>query len=343
MVQIQPWNRSIARPYQCDVCKKSFSRYRELSEHTCVDMKETGGNYGNDEVFCCDSCYQTFPYYGDLSAHKKTCESRDENDDPSDSVRCSNADVRNVISSIIHEDDFTTIHAGTNNSDCRSDMVNKHDGNLSDGEPTPCNEKPEMKPELFHNMFAHRLKFPRKCAEFGFQYFEEKFHDTLHDDGEENVRKGSSKRRYVRRSSPKQMSGKLVARKKKRSFAKESLMKENLTNLPCSQCDKILKTRKTLEMHMKTHTGEKPFKCTVCGKSFSRKGNLQTHALFHTGEKPHKCERCGKGFRHISGFNYHVKEVSCQTKKRIDCSMCRKVLTSEKRLKRHLEVCHSST
>ena len=51
----------------------------------------------------------------------------------------------------------------------------------------------------------------------------------------------------------------------------------------CLICERIVKTKRRLKLHLRVHTGEKPFKCTWdgCDSAFSESGNLKNHMRTH--------------------------------------------------------------
>ncbi|RZF40964.1 hypothetical protein LSTR_LSTR013219 [Laodelphax striatellus] len=74
--------------------------------------------------------------------------------------------------------------------------------------------------------------------------------------------------------------------------------------LKCSFCQRVFPRRKSLNSHIRTHTGHRPYQCNFprCGRAFKQPGQLKTHERIHTGERPYKCpeQGCLERFRHAN-------------------------------------------
>lgn len=105
----------------------------------------------------------------------------------------------------------------------------------------------------------------------------------------------------------------------------------------CALCGKELKTAKGLEIHTRSHTGEKPYTCEVCGKCFACETLLRTHSVTHTGERKYSCDQCGKAFTQRSTLVVHKRYHSGE--RPYLCPKCGKGFVTRTVLNTHLKSC----
>jgi len=123
-------------------------------------------------------------------------------------------------------------------------------------------------------------------------------------------------------------------------FARNGKVRRHHCPLP--GCHKAFSQPTHLKIHLRSHTGEKPYRCRIpgCDAAFSQLGNLRTHERRHRGEKPRRRSRAQSD-----------PTTSC-TQKHYECKLdgCRgsgdgtgKIFSQLGNLKAHMNKFHKDT
>ncbi|KAF4980192.1 hypothetical protein FZEAL_3745 [Fusarium zealandicum] len=110
-------------------------------------------------------------------------------------------------------------------------------------------------------------------------------------------------------------------------------------------CNKSFTQKTHLDIHRRTHTGDKPYICKFhgCKLTFSQLGNLKTHMRRHTGERPYSCDKCGRKFAQRGNVRAH--EQTHQGLKPFVCRLddCNKTFSQLGNMKTHQNNFHKNT
>ncbi|XP_066291645.1 transcription factor E4F1-like isoform X1 [Branchiostoma lanceolatum] len=107
-----------------------------------------------------------------------------------------------------------------------------------------------------------------------------------------------------------------------------------LHRCPHEGCNRSFRGSSYLKLHLRSHTGERPFKCSMCEGHFVSRDSLKRHIVTHTDERRYKCGECGKLYKRISHVKEHLR-VHCPDKP-FQCPHCKKHYKTQSSLRVHL-------
>ncbi|XP_053678793.1 zinc finger protein 772-like [Anopheles nili] len=78
--------------------------------------------------------------------------------------------------------------------------------------------------------------------------------------------------------------------------------------LPCTVCGKLMRNKRAIWKHMKTHSNDRKHVCTICNKKFTIAYTLRVHMRIHTNDKPYPCAKCDKRFQYKCLLKNHQQK-----------------------------------
>ncbi|CAF0954622.1 unnamed protein product [Rotaria magnacalcarata] len=303
------------RPFRCRICARAFSTKGNLKTH--MNVHRTTDDSGTTKSKSCSICQKQFNNIEQLRLHLK-----EHLIDPNNASLAEEAlrliDSERSLSSI---DDESQIDVQRDNQSVKREEVEEDDdtkssaisnslaaaiaaaastysnGNLTN-HLSPFNL---FNPQFFPNLAASTFPFLAAAAAFNNT---NNSNTSINDEHKDNSMSESGE--------DLSMSSKMLVDDGSINEKNHSRRSSSILQHICNVCSKNFSSASALQIHNRTHTGEKPYKCDVCGRAFTTKGNLKVHTgthMYHTQKSP-TMVNSGVAARQRRRYDFHPYSVN---------------------------------
>uniref|UniRef100_A0A4W2DPS1 Zinc finger protein n=1 Tax=Bos indicus x Bos taurus TaxID=30522 RepID=A0A4W2DPS1_BOBOX len=279
------------RPYNCEICNKSFKRLDQVGAHKVI--------HSEDKPYKCKLCGKGFAHRNVYKNHKKT----HSEERPFQCEECK-ALFRTPFSLqrhlLIHNSERTFKCHHCDATFKRKDTLNVHVQVVHERHKKYrcelCNKAFVTPSVLRSHKKTHTGEKEKICPYCG-QKFASSGTLRVH------IRSHTGERPYQCPYCEKGFSKNDGLKMHIRTHTREKPYK-------CSECGKAFSQKRGLDEHTRTHTGEKPFQCDVCDLAFSLKKMLIRHKMTHNPNRPlAECQFCHKKFTRNDYLKVHMDNI----------------------------------